>query len=106
PCLCCCTTGRLFAAPSPPATHALPPTCCCHDVDTPADPQPPARPTAPVPEPRCPCRDHADKQAQVTIAPAVAELALLRAGLDAAPVALPVVEPSPAAVLPPEPLPS
>ena len=117
PCLCCCTTGRLLAAAMPVRSTPQPEApCCCHEVDSPiesepGDPQagtPP--PNTPAPEQRCPCRDHSDMQAQVTVAPAItAELALLRAVLDAAPVALPAVE-SPAvlleALLPPEPFPS
>jgi hypothetical protein len=118
PCLCCCTTGRLLAAagnplagrpaqPDPPATAA---PCCCHDVDTPDEPQPAPQPKQPIPEQRCPCRDHSDKQAQVTVAPAItAELALLRTVFDAAPIAL--LELNPSVVLlnslqPPEPFPS
>lgn len=100
PCLCCCTTGRLVAA-APPATPAeSPPPCCCHD----ADPAPPAEPRPAPPQPpeqRCPCRDHAQKQATAVIAPA--ESSLLRATLSAAAVQTPVLVPpagsSPAAGL-------
>jgi len=98
PCLCCCTTGRLFAAtprpvdPTPPVS-----TCCCHKSESAADPTPAPPPN--VPEQRCPCRDHTDKQAQVTAGPAAAELALVLAAFEAASVAIPTLEPASAADL-------
>jgi len=96
PCLCCCTAGRLVAAPPPtpaPASEPAAAPCCCHDAEAATDPAPAATPgpADPAPPHRCPCRDHADMPAQVVVGPAAAELALLRPALhvtfDAVPAA-------------------
>jgi hypothetical protein len=67
PCLCCCTTGRLFAAApaqnlrDEPGSSQAP--CCCHDVTPEPQPAPAPSPSNPDPQERCPCREHAAKQA-------------------------------------------
>src|SRR5438874_1173962 len=64
PCLCCCTPGRLFAAP-PAAPVKEPAPSCCHRCTPESQPNPVPRPSHPDPQDRCPCREHSQKQAVV-----------------------------------------
>jgi len=100
PCLCCCTTGRLVAATPPAAEcHSLPAakSCCCNETDPPATQQPAPKRHMPAPEERCPCRNHADMQAQVTVDAKADNLDLRRVSLEAVTVVLPNSDPSPSA---------
>jgi hypothetical protein len=73
PCLCCCTFGRALAAEPVQPAEPQPPPCCCHENPIQSDPAP--TPSAPDSQDRCPCRDHAEKQA---FAGPAADLGLLR----------------------------
>jgi len=73
PCLCCCTFGRAVAAVPVQPAEPQPSPCCCHESPAQSDPAP--TPPAPDSPDRCPCRDHAEKQA---LAGAAADLGLLR----------------------------
>lgn len=89
PCLCCCTFGRaMAAAPAQPAESQ--PPCCCHDESP--QPAPTRVPSTPDSQDRCPCREHAEKQALV--GPAIDPIAVRSiwdpVGLDFASVAPPV----------------
>lgn len=99
PCLCCCTAGRLLASP-PPAEEKPAPKgpCCCHEAE-PSEGVEASVPHAPAPEKRCPCRDHADLQGQVTVVAKTTDFDLLRAVLDGLFVAVPDTHPSPVAGL-------
>ena len=79
PSLCCCTAARAVAAVSERPAESQP-ACCCHEETPPTDSAPAPLPPVPESQDRCPCRQHAEKQA---LAGQTADLNLLRTVLHA-----------------------